>query len=185
MRCVLLTSSDELTSIGPADELLRAPEYFKACATKQQLPRDYQLFAKWFCSQTAHQLYGTFVSGDESHSNLGRAKTFLKMLPWQTLASALRSPAFAMIKQVQARFLQRRFVQGLLELFLQDDPASIQEQLKVVRDRIKSNTAEKKIRNFVEAPDAFKVMVRKSAYELNIPLVVAIVRGSDSPRLNQ
>ncbi|KDN36643.1 hypothetical protein K437DRAFT_52983 [Tilletiaria anomala UBC 951] len=167
------------------DELLQIPQFFKSCSVIGQLPRDYQLALKWIASQAAHLAYGIFVAGDESHGNLSRAKELYKMLPWQTLASSMRSPAFAMVKQIQHRLLQRRFVQDMLDLFLQDDPVSIQKELKLLRQRIRSNTVEQKLRRFVEAPQAFKAMVRQSADEAGIPLVVAIVRGSDNPRLNR
>ena len=159
--------------------------FLKSCEILGQLPREYQLALKWTASQTAHLVYGIFVAGDESRGNLNRAKEICKMMPWQTIASAMRSPAFAMLRQIQDRILQRRFVQGTLELLLQDDSETIQAEIKTLRLSIHSNTIERKIRKFVEAPEQFKEMVRKSARESGIPLAVAIVRGSDEPQLNR
>ncbi len=169
----------------PAEELLQIPEYLKHFSVVEQLPRDYQLGLKYASAQLAHVLYGVFVSGDESSANLARAQALFKMLPWQTFASAMRSPSFAMLRQIQTKLLQRRFVQGLLDLILQDDQQSFEEQIRALRPQIKSGTAEQKILNFVRGSEKFKAMVRKSADMLDVPLVVAIVRGSDMPQLDK
>lgn len=150
-----------------------------------QLPAPYQRLISWGNLQAARFLYGIFVAGDESRANLARAQDVYESIPWKKLSFAMRQPRGLLLRHIQEQLLRKTFIQGVLNVILEDDPESIQEDLAQLDRSIGSEAMIRKIKLFVESADDLKRLIRQHAERADIPLVSAIVRGSDHPRLNK
>jgi len=165
------------------DGFLKAYDALKATPDFWDLPTSYQSVISWGNLQAARFLYGVFVQGDESRANLARARDLYDTIPWRKLANAMRLPALQMVHEWERQFLRNRFLQSVLQIVFEDDPNAMDEDLRHLQRAIGSDTMLKKLRAFVESPDHVKRLVRRHARTAGIPLVAAIVRGSDAPKL--
>ena len=160
------------------DALRETPDYAR-------LPLDYQKMVSWGNLQVARWLYGVFVAGDESRANLARVQDVYESIPWKKLAFAMKSPVAQMMRAWRDQFLRRGFLQSMLHVMLEDEPETIEEDLIELRRSIGSEVMFQKLRIFVESPDDLKRLIRQHAEAAEVPLVAAIVRGSEQPKLNK
>ncbi|EPQ27609.1 uncharacterized protein PFL1_04747 [Pseudozyma flocculosa PF-1] len=160
------------------DTMVETPEYAR-------LPLAYQQMTSWGNLQVARFLYGTFVAGDESRANLARLQDVYESIPWKRLSLAMKSPVSQMIRSWQDNLLRKGFLQAMLHVMLEDEPETIDEDLAELRRSIGSDVMFRKLRMFVESPDDLKRLIRQHAERAEIPLVAAIVRGSEQPKLNK
>lgn len=90
-----------------------------------------------------------------------------------------------MLEMVQDSILKPASIQNILAILLEDsDPTSLDEQLYELKNLIHSGMMTK-IERFVESDDQLKRIVRDHAERSGIPLVAAIVRSSEEPRLSE
>ncbi|WFD35187.1 hypothetical protein MCUN1_002037 [Malassezia cuniculi] len=167
------------------DGFLKAFDALKSTPDFWDLPTSYQTMVSWGNLQLARFLYGIFVQGDESRANLARARDLYETVPWRRLAAALRLPALATVMEWQKQFLRNKFLQNLLKITFEDNPVVMDEELRRLQKEIGSDVMIKKLRAYVESPDDLKRLVRRHAQFADIPLVAAIVRGSDAPKLSK
>ncbi|CDW98238.1 hypothetical protein [Sporisorium scitamineum] len=160
------------------DALRETPDYAR-------LPLDYQKMVSWGNLQVARWLYGVFVAGDESRANLARVQDVYESIPWKKLAFAMKSPVAQMMRAWRDQFLRRGFLQSMLHVMLEDEPETIEEDLVELRRSIGSEVMFQKLRIFVDSPDDLKRLIRQHAEAAEVPLVAAIVRGSEQPKLNK
>lgn len=160
------------------DALRETPDYAR-------LPLDYQKMVSWGNLQMARWLYGVFVAGDESRANLARMQDVYESVPWKKLAFAMKSPVAQMMRTWRDQFLRRGFLQSMLHVMLEDEPETIEEDLIDLRASIGSEVMFQKLRVFVDSPDDLKRLIRQHAEKEEVPLVAAIVRGSEQPKLNK
>ncbi|TKY88328.1 hypothetical protein EX895_002680 [Sporisorium graminicola] len=160
------------------DALRETPDYAR-------LPLEYQKMVSWGNLQVARWLYGVFVAGDESRANLARVQDVYESIPWKKLAFAMKSPVAQMMRSWREQFLRRGFLQSMLHVMLEDEPETIEEDLLELRRTIGSEVMFQKLRVFVDSPDDLKRLIRQHAEAAEVPLVAAIVRGSEQPKLNK
>lgn len=160
------------------DALRETPEYAR-------LPLSYQKMVSWGNLQIARWLYGIFVAGDESRANLARVQDVYESIPWKKLAFATKSPVAQMMRAWRDQFLRRGFLQAMLHVLLEDEPETIEEDLVELRRKIGSEVMFQKLRVFVDSPGDLKRLIRQHAEKAQVPLVAAIVRGSEQPKLNK
>ncbi|SJX65180.1 uncharacterized protein SRS1_16039 [Sporisorium reilianum f. sp. reilianum] len=160
------------------DAMRETPDYAR-------LPLDYQKMVSWGNLQMARWLYGVFVAGDESRANLARVQDVYESIPWKKLAFAMKSPVAQMMRSWRDQFLRRGFLQSMLHVMLEDEPETIEEDLFELRRSIGSEVMFQKLRIFAESPDDLKRLIRQHAEAAEVPLVAAIVRGSEQPKLNK
>lgn len=167
------------------DGFLKMYNALKATPDFADLPTSYQTMVSWGHLQTARFLYGIFVQGDQSRANLARVRDLVDVIPWRKMANALRLPAIQAVREWQKQFLRKRFLQSLFQILYDDDPVVMDENLRELQQQIGSDTMIRKLRMYVESPEDMKRLVRQHADQADIPLVAAIVRGSDSPKLTR
>ena len=167
------------------DGFLKAFDAIKSTPDFWDLPTSYQTMVSWGNLRLARFLYGVFVQGDESRANLARARDMYETIPWRRLAAALRLPAASTVMEWQKQFLRNKFLQTLLQITFEDNPVAMDEDLRNLQREIGSDVMIKKLRAYVESPDDLKRLVRRHAQFADIPLVAAIVRGSDAPKLSK
>lgn len=167
------------------DGFLKAFDALKSTPDFWDLPTSYQTMISWGNLQLSRFLYGIFVQGDESRANLARARDLYETIPWRRLAAALRLPAISTVMEWQKQFLRNKFLQSLFQIAFEDNPMAMDEDLRVLQRAIGSDVMIKKLRFYVESPDDLKRLVRRHARHADIPLVAAIVRGSDAPKLSK
>ncbi|WFD20735.1 hypothetical protein MCAP1_002987 [Malassezia caprae] len=167
------------------DGFLKMYDAIKATPEFVDLPTSYQTMVSWGHLQAARFLYGIFVQGDQSRANLARVRDLVDVVPWRKLANALRLPAIQAVREWQKQFLRNRFLQSLFQILYDDDPMVMDENLRGLQQQIGSDTMIRKLRMYVESPEDMKRLVRQHADHADIPLVAAIVRGSDSPKLTR
>lgn len=167
------------------DGFLKMYDAIKATPEFADLPTSYQTMVSWGHLQAARFLYGIFVQGDQSRANLARVRDLVDVVPWRKLANALRLPAIQAVHEWQKQFLRNRFLQSLFQILYDDDPVAMDENLRGLQQQIGSDTMIRKLRMYVESPEDMKRLVRQHADQADIPLVAAIVRGSDSPKLTR
>lgn len=167
------------------DGFLKMYDAIKATPDFSDLPTSYQTMVSWGHLQAARFLYGIFVQGDQSRANLARVRDLVELVPWRKLANAMRLPAIQAVREWQKQFLRNRFLQSLFEIVFDDNPAAMDETLRTLQQAIGSDTMIRKLRLYVESPEDMKRLVRQHADQADIPLVAAIVRGSDSPKLTK
>ncbi|KAN0064172.1 hypothetical protein ACQY0O_003339 [Thecaphora frezii] len=160
------------------DTLVETPEYGR-------LPLPYQQMVSWGNLQLARFLFGVFVSGDESRANLARLQDVYESIPWKKLSLAMKTPVSQMMRTWQDNLLRKGFLQAILHVMLEDEPEPIEEDLAELRKSIGSDVMFRKLRMFVESPDDLKRLIRQHAEKAEIPLVAAIVRSSEQPKLNK
>ncbi|CEH16094.1 Membrane coat complex Retromer, subunit VPS5/SNX1, Sorting nexins, and related PX domain-containing proteins [Ceraceosorus bombacis] len=196
----------EAVAAGSAEEVIELQDeqdaLWRSCTTQQgfldafgalrnsptfsELPLPYQRLASWANLKLAHVLYGIFVSGSESSKNLIRAQDLFNAIPWRGLSFAMRDPTGVMLQRVRAALQGQDFLDRLLAVLLEDGggKGGMQLELDDLRRRFGSPVY-RKIEAFVSYTDAKKRLIRSSAESARIPLVAAIARGSDAPRLTE
>lgn len=167
------------------DGFLKMYDALRETSDYAQLPLDYQKMVSWGNLQIARWLYGVFVSGDESRANLARVQDVYESIPWKKLAFAMKSPVVQMMRTWRDQFLRRGFLQTVLHVMLEDEPDTIEEDLVELRRTIGSEVMFQKLRIFVDSPGDLKRLIRQHAEKAEVPLVAAIVRGSEQPKLNK
>ncbi|WFD24413.1 hypothetical protein MEQU1_003113 [Malassezia equina] len=167
------------------DGFLKMYDAIKVTPEFEELPTSYQTMVSWGHLQAARFLYGIFVQGDQSRANLGRIRDLVDTVPWRKLANALRLPSIQAVREWQKQFLRNRFLQSLFQILYDDDPIVMDENLRALQQEIASDTMIRKLRLYVESPEDMKRLVRQHADQADIPLVAAIVRGSDTPKLTR
>ncbi|WFD31874.1 hypothetical protein MSPP1_002914 [Malassezia sp. CBS 17886] len=167
------------------DGFLKVYDALKATPNFWDLPTSYQTMVSWGNLQVARFLYGIFVQGDEARANLARVRDFIDAVPWRKLAAAMRLPAAQALAEWQKQFLRNRFLQTVFQIAFEDNPVAMDEDLRALQVAIGSDTMIKKLRAYVESPEDVKRLVRQHAQRADIPLVAAIVRGSDAPKLSK
>ena len=167
------------------DGFLKMYDALKATPTFAELPSSYQMMISWGNLQAARFLYGVFVQSDQSRANLLRVRDVVDAVPWRKLANATRLPVKQCVAEWQKQFLRNKFLQSILEIVFEDNPVAMDDDLRALQQDIGSDTMIRKLRMFVDSPGDFKRLVRQHAHKARIPLVAAIVRGSDAPRLSK
>lgn len=167
------------------DGFLKMYDALKATPTFAELPSSYQMMVSWGHLQAARFLYGVFVQSDQSRANLLRVRDVVDAVPWRKLAHAMRLPVMQCVAEWQKQFLRNKFLQSILEIAFEDNPVAMDDELRALQQDIGSDTMIRKLRMFVDSPGDFKRLVRQHAHKARIPLVAAIVRGSDAPKLSK
>ncbi|WFC97491.1 hypothetical protein MYAM1_000205 [Malassezia yamatoensis] len=167
------------------DGFLKVFDALKTTQDFWELPMSYQTVVSWGNLQIARFLYGIFVQGDESRANLARVRDMFDAIPWKKLANAMRLPASQMVGEWQKQFLRNRFLQTIFHIAFEDNPVAMDEDLRILQQSINSDTMIRKLRAYVESPEETKRLIRQHAQRADIPLVAAIVRGSDHPKLSK
>lgn len=167
------------------DGFLKMYDALKATPTFAELPSSYQMMISWGNLQAARFLYGVFVQSDQSRANLVRVRDVVDAVPWRKLANAMRLPVKQCVAEWQKQFLRNKFLQSILEIVFEDNPVAMDDDLRALQQDIGSDTMIRKLRMFVDSPEDFKRLVRQHAHKARIPLVAAIVRGSDAPKLSK
>ncbi|UZJ55482.1 hypothetical protein CBS101457_004802 [Exobasidium rhododendri] len=165
------------------DGLLQMYEALKRHETFSGLPLPYQRVISWTNFKVAQFLHHTFLTSHESRSNFGKMTELMQSIPWKALSLALREPTGLMIQKVRSSFTQEFVLKKILALYLEDVPAKkLELEIAALQKRLGS-TIVKKLQGFVTSAEWQKKMIRKTAKQNNIPLVAAIVRGSNRPLL--
>lgn len=149
------------------------------------LPVSYQQVASYANLQFARFLHGTFVASDVSRGNLARARDLHSSIPWSTLVLAMKEPTGIMLEMIQDSILKPEFIQNLLAILLEEsDSDNLEQQLLDLRNQL-DPTMMQKVENFASSDDDLKRIVRDHAEKTGMPLVAAIVRGAEEPRLSE
>ncbi|PWN49439.1 hypothetical protein IE53DRAFT_411624 [Violaceomyces palustris] len=167
------------------DGFLKIYDTLRQTRDYARLPLPYQKMVSWANLQVARFLYGTFVAGDESRANLARVQDVYESIPWKKLSFAMRQPLAGMVRTWQENLLRKSFLQAMLHVMLEDEPETLEADLDELKRSIGSDTMVRKLRMFVDSPDDLKRLIRRHAVQAGIPLVAAITRGSEHPKLNK
>ena len=167
------------------DGFLKVYDALRTTPVFEDLPTSYQTMFSWGNLHMARFLYGIFIQGDESRANLMRARDLVDLIPWRKLANAMRLSPLQVVAEWQKQFLRNRFLQTLFQIMYDDDPMAMDEELRALQMAIGSDTMVRKIRTYVDNPEDVKRLVRQHAERADIPLVAAIVRGADAPKLTK
>lgn len=165
------------------NELTQAHEAVKAHDTFSALPLPYQRVISWTNLQVGQFLHHTFLNSHESRRNFDRATELVQCIPWKHLSLALREPTGLMIQKVKSSLTHEFILKKILALQLEDVPAKkLDTEVLVLKKRLGS-TILRKLQGYVHSEEWQRRVVRKASKLNNIPLVSAIVRGSDKPLL--
>jgi hypothetical protein len=166
-----------------ADGVEQALKAVKANDTFSTLPLTYQRFISWTNLQIADFIHHVFVDSHEAKANFERLQQLVNAIPWRMLSIALRERTGMMMQMIQKCMSDGAVYEKLAATVLQDGPASkIAEELANLKKRL-GKTVIKKLQAFASATQFQKAVVRQAARQAGIPLVAAIMRGSDKPLL--
>ncbi|MCO5584910.1 hypothetical protein L7F22_038842 [Adiantum nelumboides] len=152
--------------------------------TFSALPLPYQRVISWTNLQVAQFLHHTFLDSHEARQNFDRFQEAVSCIPWKLLSLALRERTGWMLQQVQSCFLDEFVQKKILAIMLQDVPErKLDIEIEHLRERL-GTTVMKKLEVFSKSSAWKKQIVRRAAQQADIPLVAAIMRGSDKPLLS-
>lgn len=152
--------------------------------TFSALPLPYQRVISWTNLQIAQFLHHTFLDSHEARQNFDRFQEAISCIPWKLLSLALRERTGWMMQQVQNSFLDEFVQKKILAIMLQDVPErKLDIEIEHLRERL-GTTVMKKLEVFSRSSPWQKQIVRRAAQQADIPLVAAIMRGSDKPLLS-
>ncbi|PWN34162.1 uncharacterized protein FA14DRAFT_161661 [Meira miltonrushii] len=152
--------------------------------TFSALPLPYQRVISWTNLQIAQFLHQTFLDSHEARQNFDRFQEAISCIPWKLLSLALRERTGWMMQQVQSCFLDEFVQKKIMAIMLQDVPErKLDIEIEHLRERL-GTTVMKKLEVFSKSSTWQKQIVRRAAQQADIPLVAAIMRGSDKPLLS-
>lgn len=97
----------------------------------------------------------------------------------------MKEPTGIMLEMIQDSILKPEFIQNLLAILLEEsDSDNLEQQLLDLRNQL-DPTMMQKVENFASSDDDLKRIVRDHAEKTGMPLVAAIVRGAEEPRLSE
>lgn len=165
------------------DGLISAWRAVQQHETFGSLPLPYQRFVSWTNLQVASFLHHTFLNSHEARRNFDRFQELVQSIPWKSLSTALREPTGLMLQKVLSSFQDDFVYKKLLAVMLEDvPPRKVTLELDHLKKRLGS-TILRKLEAYTNSLDWQKKIVRRAAEQADIPLVAAIVRGSDKPLL--
>lgn len=147
------------------------------------LPLSYQRLISWTNLQVAQFLFNVFLNSHEAHRNFERFQEFILAVPWKTLSASLREPTGLMLQRIFASFKDTFVSKKMLAVLLEDvPPKRLEQELQYLKSRL-GNTVLRKLEAYTKNAVWQKEVIRKAAQQAEVPLVAAIVRGSDKPLL--
>lgn len=162
----------------------RALSAIQQNATFSALPLPYQRVISWTNLQVAQFLHHTFLDSHEARQNFDRFQEAVSCIPWKLLSLALRERTGWMMQQFQNCFLDEFVQKKIMAIMLQDVPEKkLENEIGHLRERLGS-TVMRKLEIFSKRSAWQKELVRRAAQQADIPLVAAIMRGSDKPLLS-
>jgi hypothetical protein len=139
--------------------------------------------AKLTYHRVAATIYHLFLAEDNSPELLAAAKRIHSMLPYGALKQVIRfaNPALVMSGVLDLFLAQpfgtRSLAQRVLAMALHDGIKAVQKSIDALVLKIDDPVLCTKLRNFVDAPEETKNLVRNEAVVDDVDLVVAILRS--------
>lgn len=139
--------------------------------------------AKLTYHRVAATIYHLFLAEDNSPELLAAAKRIHSMLPYGALKQVIRfaNPALVMSGVLDLFLAQpfgtRSLAQRVLAMALHDGIKAVQKSIDALVLKIDEPVLCTKLRNFVDAPEETKNLVRNEAVVDDVDLVVAILRS--------
>ncbi|KAI0394024.1 hypothetical protein F5Y17DRAFT_458313 [Xylariaceae sp. FL0594] len=147
------------------------------------LSLQYQKFAEWLRIEVAATVYHLFLAEDNSPELFSQLKRIHSLIPYSFLKNGIRlaNPA-AVMKHVLDVFLAQPFgsrslLQRIFIKTLNDGISSYQESIDAAAAKIGDNVFVRKLKEFNNAEDDIKLIIRKEAEVQNIDIVVSILRS--------
>ncbi|KKA25531.1 PX domain protein [Rasamsonia emersonii CBS 393.64] len=151
--------------------------------TIQDLSPEYQKFAEWLRIEVAATIYHLFLAEDNSPELFAQAKRIHSLIPYTLLKNVIRiaNPA-AVMSGVLDLFLAQPFgsrslLQRIFSMTLNDGIRSFQKPIDALVAKIEDPVLTQKLKNFVDADESVKVMIREEAKAEDVDLLVAILRS--------
>ena len=151
--------------------------------TIQELRPEYQKFAEWLRIEVAATLYHLFLAEDNSPDLFAQAKRIHSMIPYTVLKNVIRlaNPA-AVMSGVLDLFLAQPFgakslLQRVFGMAIHDGIRQMLRAIENLEGKINDHVLSEKIKNYTQADESVKEMIRMEAQDDQVDLVVAILRS--------
>ncbi|KAI9764490.1 MAG: hypothetical protein M1840_008417 [Geoglossum simile] len=149
----------------------------------EDLSVQYQKFAEWLRIEVAATVYHLFLAEDNSPELFAQAKRIHSLIPYTILKNVIRiaNPA-AVMSGVLDLFLAQPFgakslMQRILALTLHDGIKTFQGPIDSVTAKINDPAFCEKLKDFCNADEDVKDLIRAKATEDRIDLIVAILQS--------
>jgi hypothetical protein len=148
----------------------------------QDLTVQYRKFAEWLRIEVAATIYHLFLAEDNSPELFAQAKKIHSMIPYTLIKNAIRmaNPA-AVMATILDIFLAQPFgakslMQRIFSFTLHDGIRSFQKSIDALVEKIDEPVFTDKIKQFSDASEDIKDIIRQESTEDDVDLIVAILR---------
>ncbi|KAF7713782.1 Phox domain-containing protein [Penicillium ucsense] len=148
-----------------------------------ELSPQYQKFAEWLRIEVAATIYHVFLAEDNSPEMFAQFKRIHGLVPYTLMKNVIRiaNPA-AVMSSVLDIFLAQPFgsrslLQRIFSMTLNEGIKDFQKSIGPLAAKIDDPILTGKLKNFVEADEAVKNIIREEAEDEDVDTVVAILRS--------
>jgi tetratricopeptide (TPR) repeat protein len=151
--------------------------------TIQDLSIQYQKFAEWLRIEVAATIYHLFLAEDNSPELFAQAKKIHSLIPYTIIKNIIRiaNPAAVMAKILDVFLAQpfgtRSLMQRIFSLTLNDGIQTYQKHIDGLAAKIDDPVFVEKLKQYTDADDTTKEIIRLDAANDDVDLVVAILRS--------
>jgi hypothetical protein len=172
------------TDSSIADGLTSLFQEIKVKNTIADLKPEYQKVAEWLRIEVAATVYHLFLAEDNSPELFAQAKRIHSLVPYTVLKNVIRiaNPA-AVMSGVLDLFLAQPFgarslLQRIFGFAISDGIRSVQRAIdSLISTKIQDHVFSDKIKNFMDADENVKEIIRSEAADDQVDVVVAILRS--------
>ncbi|MCJ1315467.1 hypothetical protein MMC15_000786 [Xylographa vitiligo] len=149
----------------------------------EDLTLEYQKFAEWLRIEVAATIYHLFLAEDNSPELLAQARRIHSMIPYTALKQVIRfaNPALVMSGVLDLFLAQpfgsRSLAQRVFAMALNDGIKHFQKSIDSLVTKIADPVLSTKLKNFSDASEDTKNIVRSEAVVDDVDLIVAILRS--------
>ncbi|EPS41000.1 hypothetical protein H072_5115 [Dactylellina haptotyla CBS 200.50] len=148
-----------------------------------ELSPNYQKFAEWARIEVAATIYHLFLAEDNSPELFAQMKRIHSLIPYSVLKNIIRiaNPA-AVMSGVLDLFLAQPFksrslMQRVFGMAIGDGVNQVQKAIDALWPKVGDAVLCDKIKQFAEATDDVRTIIREDAEEDNVDILVAILRS--------
>ncbi|KAH8910830.1 succinate flavoprotein subunit [Coniochaeta sp. PMI_546] len=149
--------------------------------TIQDLSIQYQKFAEWLRIEVAATIYHLFLAEDNSPELFAQAKRIHSLIPYTVIKNVIRiaNPAAVMANIldifVAQPFGTRSLMQRIFSMTLNDGIRTYQKHIDVLAPKIGDPVFVDKLKQYTEADEETKQLIRQEALKSNVDLIVVIL----------
>lgn len=149
----------------------------------QDLSIQYQKFAEWLRIEVAATIYHLFLAEDNSPELFAQAKKIHSLIPYTIMKNIIRiaNPAAVMAKILDVFLAQpfgtRSLMQRIFSLTLNDGISTYQKHIDALAAKINDPVFVEKLKQYTDADETTKEIIRLDAANDDVDLIVAILRS--------